>query len=61
MFHLWSDDVPLLERIVLIGLLLPKLEEVGDKQGRDELMCVKSIYLRRSYPCEHLADSAGDS
>ena len=27
MFHLWSDDVPLQERIVLIGLLLPKLEE----------------------------------
>lgn len=27
MLHLWSDDVPLLERIVLIGLLLPKLEE----------------------------------
>ena len=27
MFHLWSDDVPLLERIVLIDLLLPKLEE----------------------------------
>ncbi len=27
MFHLWSDDVPLLERIVLIVLFLPKLEE----------------------------------
>lgn len=27
MFHLWSNDVPLLEQIVLIGLLLPKLEE----------------------------------
>lgn len=27
MLHLWSDDVPLLERIFLIGLLLPKLEE----------------------------------
>lgn len=27
MLHLWSDDVPLLERIVLIGLFLPKLEE----------------------------------